>query len=42
MSACEWKSRPANAVAGRPGPSLAGVDATRDLKCRQGSCGVRD
>ncbi|HYI83054.1 MAG TPA: group II intron reverse transcriptase/maturase [Acetobacteraceae bacterium] len=28
----------ANAVAGRPGPSLAGVAVTRGLKCRQGSC----
>ena len=41
-NACKWKSHPANAVAGRLGPSLAGVAATRGPKCRQGSCGVRD
>src|SRR2546427_10515502 len=38
---CGWKSRPANAVAGRPGPSLAGGVVTHRLKRRQGSCGVR-
>ena len=38
---CGWESRPANAVAGRPGPSLAGCVATHSLKRRQGSCGVR-
>jgi hypothetical protein len=38
---CEWKSRPANAVAGRPEPSLAGAAVTRGPKRRQGSCGVR-
>src|SRR5258706_7344748 len=38
---CGWKSRPANAVAGRPGPSLASSVATHCSKRRQGSCGVR-
>jgi len=38
---CGWKSRPANAVAGRPGPSLAGGVATHRSKRRQGSCGGR-
>src|SRR3989449_9400802 len=38
---CGWKSRPANAVAGRPEPSLAGGVATHRPKRRQGSCGVR-
>ena len=38
---CGWKSRPVNAVAGRPGPSLAGGVATHRSKRRQGSCGVR-
>jgi hypothetical protein len=36
-----WKSRPVKAVAGRPGPSLAGPAVTLGLKRRQGSCGVR-
>ncbi len=36
------KVNPAEAVAGRSGPSIAGVVATRGLKCRQGPCGVRD
>ena len=35
-----WKSRPAKAVAGRPGPSLAGRRVTSGLKRRQGPCGV--
>src|SRR5712691_1090226 len=38
---CGWKSRPANAVAGRPVPSLAGGVVTHRPKRRQGSCGVR-
>ncbi|RWA59247.1 MAG: hypothetical protein EOQ28_33220 [Mesorhizobium sp.] len=42
MIACGCKSHPAKAVAGKPGPSLAGVAATRGLKCRQESCGVRE
>jgi len=31
MIACGCKSHPAKAVAGKPGPSLAGVAATRGL-----------
>ncbi len=42
MIACGCKSHPAKAVAGKPGPSLAGVAATRGLKCRQEPCGVRE
>src|SRR6266704_1880000 len=41
MMTCGWESRPTNAVAGRSGPSLAGLAATSGLKRRQGSCGVR-
>jgi hypothetical protein len=41
MMTCGWKSRPAKAVAGRLGPSLAGVTATWGLKRRQEPCGVR-
>jgi len=40
--ACGCKSHPAKAVAGRPGPSLAGAVVTRRLKCRQGLYGVWD
>jgi hypothetical protein len=40
--ACRWESDPAKAVAGRLGPSLAGVVVTRGPKCRQGPCRVRD
>ena len=42
MNACGCKSHPAKAEAGRPGPSLAGVAATRGSKCRQEPCGVRE
>ncbi|MGY4353199.1 hypothetical protein ACVWXM_009716 [Bradyrhizobium sp. GM7.3] len=42
MIACGWKSHPAKAEAGKPGPSLAGVAVTRGLKCRQEPCGVRE
>ena len=42
MIACGCKSHPVKAVAGRPGSSLAGVAATRGLKCRQRPCGVWD
>lgn len=42
MIACGCKSHPAKAAAGEPGPSLAGVAATRGLKCRQDPCGVRE
>lgn len=42
MIACGCKSHPAKTVAGKPGPSLAGVAVTRGLKCRQEPCGVRD
>src|SRR6266545_6433348 len=41
MMTCGWESRPTNAVAGRSGPSLAGLAATSGPKRRQGSCGVR-
>ena len=42
MVACGCKSHPVKAVAGRLGSSLAGVAATRGLKCRQRPCGVWD
>ncbi|MER9300807.1 hypothetical protein NKI38_30705 [Mesorhizobium sp. M0621] len=42
MIACGCKSHPTKAKAGSPGPSLAGVAATRGLKCRQEPCGVRE
>jgi len=41
MLTCRCKSCSAKAVAGRPGPSLAGVVVTQGPKRRQGSCGVR-
>src|SRR5258706_1467342 len=41
MMTYRWKSWPTRAVAGTSGPSLAGVVATRGLKRRQGSSGVR-
>jgi hypothetical protein len=42
MISCGCKSHPAKAVAGKPGPSLAGAAVTRGLKCRQEPCGVRE
>ncbi len=42
IAACGCKSHPAKDIAGKPGPSLAGVAVTRGLKCRQEPCGVRE